>query len=196
MSLREDAIRRFQDWFEQARAHEDVGDATAMTLSTVSPDGQPAARTVLLKAVDVDGFVFYTNKRSRKGQHLSATPRAGLCFFWPPLGLQVLVEGSVSDVTDAEADAYFASRPRLSQIGALASHQSEPLDAPETLARRVEELEQQYAGQPIPRPRHWSGYRVTPTLMEFWSAGDGRLHRRERYDADAEGQWHHYFVNP
>lgn len=196
MSLREDAIARFREWFDEAKAHEGIADATAMTLSTVSPEGQPAARTVLLKAVDDSGFVFYTNKRSRKGRHLTATPRAALCFFWPPLGLQVLVEGVASDVSDAEADAYFASRPRLSQLSAWASHQSEPLASQEALARRVEELDQAYAGQAIPRPPHWSGYRIDPTLMEFWSAGDGRLHRRERYEVDTEGQWHHYFVNP
>ncbi len=196
MSLREDAIERFREWFDRALEHEDVADATAMTLSTVSPEGQPAARTVLLKEVDDRGFVFYTNKRSRKGRHLAATPRAGLCFFWPPLGLQVLVEGKVHDVSDAEADAYFASRPRLSQIGAWASQQSEPLEAPESLAQRVDELEREYADTTVPRPPHWSGYRIDPTLMEFWSAGDGRLHRRERYQVDAGGHWQHCFVYP
>lgn len=196
MNLRNEAIQRFRDWFDQARACASIADATAMTLSTVSPNGQPAARTVLLKQVDERGFVFYTNRRSRKGQHLEANPGAALCFYWPPLGLQVLVEGTVEDVSDEEADAYFASRPRLSQIGAWASEQSRPLESPEVLAQRVTELEREYEGATVPRPPHWSGYRVDPLFMEFWSAGDGRLHRRERYEADADGEWHHCFVNP
>ncbi|MDN3517913.1 pyridoxamine 5'-phosphate oxidase [Aquisalimonas lutea] len=196
MNLRNEAIQRFRDWFDQARDCESIADATAMTLSTVSPHGQPAARTVLLKQVDERGFVFYTNRRSRKGQHLAANPRAALCFYWPPLGLQVLVEGTVTDVGDEEADAYFASRPRLSQIGAWASEQSRPLESPEVLAERVAELEREYEGVTVPRPPHWSGYRVDPQFMEFWSAGDGRLHRRERYEADAGGAWSHCFVNP
>lgn len=196
MNLRNEAIQRFRDWFGQARDCASIADATAMTLSTVSPHGQPAARTVLLKQVDERGFVFYTNRRSRKGQHLAANPRAALCFYWPPLGLQVLVEGTVEDVSDGEADAYFASRPRLSQVGAWASEQSRPLESPEVLAQRVAALEREYEGVTVPRPPYWSGYRVNPVFMEFWSAGDGRLHRRERYEADADGEWHHCFVNP
>ncbi|MFO7859456.1 MAG: pyridoxamine 5'-phosphate oxidase [Ectothiorhodospiraceae bacterium] len=196
MGVREQAIERFQTWFQEAKACEAIDDATVMTLATVSPAGQPAARTVLLKGVDEAGFVFYTNTTSRKGQHLAAQPRAALTFYWPPLGRQVLVEGGVSPVPDAEADGYFASRPRLSQIGAWASHQSQPLDSPEVLAQRVAELERYYQGVTIPRPPHWSGYRVDPTLMEFWMAGDGRLHHRERYAPDDDGHWHHGYVNP
>ncbi|WP_290651555.1 pyridoxamine 5'-phosphate oxidase [Aquisalimonas sp.] len=196
MSLREEAIERFQQCFRQAEACAQIADATAMTLSTVSPEGQPAARTVLLKQLDQRGFVFYTNTQSRKGRHLAAQPRAGLCFYWAPLSLQVLVEGLVSQVSHEEADAYFASRPRLSQIGAWASRQSEPLDSLETLARRVEDLEREYADKTIPRPPYWSGYRVDPGFIEFWTAGDGRLHRRERYERGPDAQWTHYFVNP
>lgn len=196
MSLRDSALERFRQWFAEARDNDAVDDATVMTLSTVSPEGQPAARTVLLKQMDDRGFVFYTNWRSRKGQHLVAQPRAALCFYWAPLGRQVLVEGDVAGVSDEEADAYFASRPRLSQIGAWASAQSEPLESPETLARRVEELERAYADRTVPRPPHWSGFRVDPRFLEFWSAGDGRLHQRERYECDSRGVWTHCFVNP
>ena len=196
MSLRDDAMERFEQWFSQARECREIADATAMTLATVSADGQPAARTVLLKGVDERGFVFYTNTLSRKGRHLSATPRAALCFYWTALNLQVLIEGSVTPVSEAEADGYFQSRPRLSQIGAWASKQSEPLESPEALAQRVADLDQEFGDAVIPRPPHWSGYLVVPTFMEFWSAGDGRLHRRERYQAEADGTWAHCFVNP
>ncbi|SEO43249.1 pyridoxamine 5'-phosphate oxidase [Aquisalimonas asiatica] len=196
MTLREQAIDRFQEWFRQAQDCAEIADATAMTLATVSDGGQPAARTVLLKGVDHRGFVFYTNTRSRKGLHLATQPRAAVCFYWAPLNLQVLVEGDVSQVSGDEADAYFASRPRLSQVGAWASEQSQPLDSPETLAARVDALEREYADQPVPRPPHWTGYRIDPTLMEFWAAADGRLHRRERYQRDGDGAWSHCFVNP
>ncbi len=196
MTLRTRALERFREWFDAAGECAAIEDATAMTLATVGVSGQPAARTVLLKAFDERGFVFYTNKHSRKGEHLTANPRAALCFHWAPLGRQILVEGDVEDVSDAEADAYFESRPRLSRIGACASEQSRPLDEPETLARRVEALQAEYGDGPIPRPPYWSGYRVLPTLLEFWHAGDGRLHRRERYVHDGNGQWVHYFVNP
>lgn len=196
MTLREQAIDRFQEWFRQAQDCAEIADATAMTLATVSDRGQPAARTVLLKGVDHRGFVFYTNTRSRKGQHLAAQPRAAVCFYWAPLNLQVLVEGEVSRVSDDEADAYFASRPRLSQIGAWASDQSQPLDNPETLAERVSALERDYRDDEVPRPPHWTGYRIDPTLMEFWAAAEGRLHRRERYERNADGAWSHCFVNP
>lgn len=196
MTLREQAIERFQEWFGRARNCAEIADATAMTLATVSDKGQPAARTVLLKGVDERGFVFYTNSRSRKGEHLATQPRAALCFYWPPLNLQILVEGEVCQVSDDEADTYFASRPRLSQIGAWASEQSRPLESPDVLAERVSALEREYASKDVPRPPYWTGYRVDPTLMEFWAAADGRLHRRERYERCSDGSWSHYFVNP
>ncbi|MFV8834283.1 pyridoxamine 5'-phosphate oxidase [Aquisalimonas sp.] len=196
MTLREQAIDRFQEWFSQAQECAAIADATAMTLATVSEGGQPGARTVLLKGVDHRGFVFYTNTRSRKGRHLAVQPRAAVCFYWAPLNLQVLVEGEVGQVSDEEADAYFASRPRLSQIGAWASEQSQPLDSLETLAERVSTLEQDYADRTVPRPPHWTGYRIDPAFMEFWAAADGRLHRRERYERGDDGTWSHCFVNP
>ncbi len=180
----------------QRAADEGVPEHTAMTLATVHPDGRPAARTVLLKDVDQRGFVFYTNRRSRKGHDLAATASAALCFHWHALASQVLVEGDVELVSDAEADAYYASRPRLSRLGAWASQQSQPLRDREELAARVEEYDQRFPGEDIPRPPHWSGYRVIPRFMEFWYAGDGRLHERERYELPAEGPGSRYLVNP
>jgi len=193
--LREEAIDRFIQLFRRAE-REQVPEHTAMTLATVHTDGLPAARTVLLKDVDHRGFVFYTNHKSRKGQDLAAMPAAALCFHWQPLASQVLVEGDVVIVSDAEADAYFASRPRLSQIGAWASYQSEPLADRRELEQRVADFERDFGDGQIPRPPHWSGYRVLPRLMEFWYAGDGRLHERERYELPADGPGRRYLVNP
>lgn len=193
--LREEAIDRFIRLFQRAEQAQ-VPEHTAMTLATVHADGRPAARTVLLKEVDHRGFVFYTNQRSRKGQDLAATPAAALCFHWHPLASQVLVEGDVEPVSDAEADAYYASRPRLSRIGAWASDQSQPLRDRRQLEQRVAEYERRFAGGPIPRPPHWSGYRVIPRFMEFWYAGDGRLHERERYELPVDGPGRCYLVNP
>lgn len=193
--LRDEAIGRFQALLERAR-QEGVPEPTAMTLATVHPDGRPAARTVLLKGVDERGFVFYTNLLSRKGQDLEATPHAALCFFWYSLGVQVMVEGEVEQVGDDEADAYFASRPWLSQVGAWASPQSEPLKDRAVLEARVAEMEARFADGEVPRPPYWSGYRVIPRWMEFWFAGDGRLHDRERYELPRDGTPRHYLVNP
>ncbi len=189
------AIERFQALLNDARER-GLPEPTAMTLATAWEDGRPSARTVLLKSVDGRGFVFYTNRRSRKGRQLTVNPLAALCFFWQPLGAQVLVEGNVEAVSDEEADAYFASRPRLSQIGAWASHQSEPIEEHGLLEQRVVELEKRYDGQPVPRPPYWSGYRVVPTMIEFWSAREGRLHERERYQRQDDGDWVHYWLNP
>lgn len=195
MTLYDEAIERFQGLLGQAR---DAGlaEPTAVTLATAWEDGRPSARTVLLKSVDREGFVFYTNRRSRKGRQLQVNPSAALCFLWYEIGAQVLVEGAVQAVSDAEADVYFASRPRLSQIGAWASQQSEPLERREELDQRVETLERRYAGQPVPRPPYWSGYRVVPDMIEFWQAGDGRLHDRERYERRFDGAWRHLWLNP
>lgn len=195
MDLYREAIDRFLEIFEQARADPAVAEPTAMTLATATADGRTSARTVLLKQVDEQGFVFYTNTLSRKGRQLAANPRAALVFFWRPLNRQVLVEGAVEPVGEQEADAYFRSRPRVSQIGAWASHQSEPLDRRETLEERVAELEERYAGEPIPRPPHWSGYRVRPDMIEFWHGRSGRLHDRDRYWLEA-GEWRHCLLNP
>ena len=193
MSTDHDPIARFQDAFARAKAA-GTFDATAMTLATVSKEGRPSARVVLLKAVDARGFVFYTNRESRKGRELGETQVAALCFYWPQIDEQVRVEGAVSWVSDEESDAYFASRPRVSQIGAWASHQSEQLGSREELEARVRELEARYPGQ-VPRPPHWGGYRVTPERIEFWHAGTGRLHDRALHTL-VDGAWTVTRLNP
>jgi pyridoxamine 5'-phosphate oxidase len=185
-----DPIAEFRALFAQAQAVDRLRlpDPTAMSLATVSPDGAPSVRIVLLKHVDERGFVFYTNLHSRKGRELTATPRAALCFYWPALDTQIRVEGTVEPVSDAEADAYFASRARESQIGAWASQQSETLSGMDELRARVAAVEARFADQPVPRPPHWSGRRVKPSSIEFWHAGEFRLHERRRYERDGS-QW-------
>jgi len=162
-------------------------EPNAMSLATVENGKQPSVRIVLLKAFDERGFVFYTNFEGRKGRQLLAQPRAALCFFWPPLDTQVRVEGSVTKVSDEEADDYFASRARLSQIGAWASKQSRPLEAPSALDQRVAEYEKKFEGKPVPRPAFWSGFRVAPERIEFWKGKPNRLHERHLYTRKADG---------
>jgi pyridoxamine 5'-phosphate oxidase len=164
-------------------------EPTAMTLATHDAQGRISARTVLLKDADHDGFVFYTNTLSLKGQQLGQQPQAALLFLWKHLRLQVQVrvEGAVQPVSEAEADGYFATRPRLSQIGAWASQQSSTLDQRSTLEQRVAQLEARYADQSIPRPPHWSGYRVKPEMIELWFGMPYRLHDRECYELGASG---------
>ena len=170
-------LARFQDGFERAEAA-GVPEPTAMTLATVDEHGRPSARTMLLKGVDAEGFVFYTNLDSRKGRQLAGNPNVSLVFFWRETHEQVKVDGAVEPVSDEEADAYFASRPRGSQIGAWASRQSQPLDQRETFEQRLAEIEQRYEGVDVPRPPHWSGLRVRPRRVEFWYARPYRLHER------------------
>jgi pyridoxamine 5'-phosphate oxidase len=184
-----DPIAEFRALFAQAQAvdRRQLPDPTAMSLATVSTDGTPSVRIVLLKGVDERGFVFYTNLNSRKGRELTATPRAALCFYWPALDVQIRIEGTIEPVSDAEADAYFASRARESQIGAWASLQSEELSSMDALRSRVAEMEARFANEPVPRPPHWSGRRVKPSSIEFWHAGEHRLHERRRYERDGSG---------
>jgi pyridoxamine 5'-phosphate oxidase len=183
-----DPIEEFRALFTQAQAVDRarLPDPTAMSLATVSPDGAPSVRIVLLKGVDERGFVFYTNLDSRKGRELTATPRAALCFYWPALDTQIRVEGTVEAVSEAEADAYFASRARDSQIGAWASMQSETLASMDELRERVAEVEARFVNQPVPRPPRWSGLRVKPSSIEFWHAGEHRLHERRRFERDGD----------
>ena len=189
-----EAVERFQELYTRARAL-DMPETSAMSLATVDADGRPSVRTVLLKAFDARGFVFYTNKLSRKGRALAADPRASLCFLWQPLMEQVLVEGTVSGVSVAESDAYWGSRIRISQIGAWASQQSGEMADKDELKRRFAEFEQRFADKPVPRPPHWAGYRLKPDAIEFWSARPGRLHERERYSL-AGDTWKHAWLYP
>jgi pyridoxamine 5'-phosphate oxidase len=183
-----DPFAKFQEWMSEAWAHEPE-DANAMTLATATSDGTPSARIVLLKGADARGFVFYTNKQSRKAGELVANTRAALLFHWKPLGRQVRIEGHVEDVTDAEADAYYLTRPRISRLGAWASDQSRVLSERAVLERRLQEYEAKYPGEDIPRPPHWSGYRVIPETFEFWQNMPYRLHDRTVYTRAANGGW-------
>jgi len=183
-----DPFARFREWMAEAEASE-PGEANAMTVATATPDGIPSARIILLKGVDRRGFVFYTNKQSRKSDELAANTHVALLFYWKSLARQIRIEGTVESVTDAEADAYFASRPRISRLGAWASAQSRPLPDRATLERRLAEYEKLFPGEDIPRPPHWSGYRVIPRQFEFWQNMEFRLHDRTIYARTADGGW-------
>jgi len=190
-----EALARFHELWGRARA-EEPWEGDAMTLATVSPEGRPRARTVLLKQADEAGFVFYTNYASRKGEDLAAHPCAALCFFWRSLRRQVMVEGAVRKLDAAASDAYFASRHRLSQLSAWASRQSRPLASREELEARIGELERRYEGAGIPRPAQWGGYVLVPDMVEFWAPGEGRLNDRERYVREDDGGWRFELLNP
>jgi pyridoxamine 5'-phosphate oxidase len=170
----------FDQWFAEARAAE-TNDPEAMALATADASGQPSLRTVLLKGHGPEGFVFYTNEQSAKGGQLAANPRAALLFHWKSLRRQVRIEGSVGRVSGFEADAYFASRARDSQLGAWASDQSRPLDSRATFEQRFEAFKSRFEGQDVPRPPHWGGYRVIPEQIEFWSDRPHRLHERRLF---------------
>ena len=189
-----DPFQLFADWFAEARQSE-PNDPDAMALATASPDGRPSVRMVLLKGHGPDGFIFYTNLDSRKGAELAANQRAALLFHWKSLRRQVRIEGSIGSVPDQDADAYFASRSRDSQLGAWASDQSRPLDSRATFERRYEELSGRFDGQPVPRPPRWSGFRVTPESFEFWSDRPHRLHERRLFTPEANG-WREGLLYP
>jgi pyridoxamine 5'-phosphate oxidase len=188
-----DPFARFHAWMEEAVASE-PNDPNAMTVVTTTLEGRPSARVILLKGVDDRGFVFYTNKESRKAGELAVNPHVFLLFYWKSLGRQIRIEGMVENVTDAESDAYFATRPRISRLGAWASSQSRPLPERSVLEGRLADYEARYPGEDIPRPAYWSGYRVLPEYFEFWQNMPFRLHDRTTYtrgatDAGGDGGW-------
>jgi pyridoxamine 5'-phosphate oxidase len=185
-TMTNDPIVRFKEWLAKA---EQLGiqPANAAAFATTGKDRQPTVRMLLLKAVDDRGFVFYTDLRSRKARQLTDCPRASACFWWPQLHRQVRIEGRVEWVSDREADEYFATRPRGSQIGAWASNQSSELSSRDELVAAVAFLTAKYGGQTVPRPPHWSGYRLIPQRIEFWKEQPDRLHERDVYTRQAQG---------
>lgn len=192
-----EALATFDRLFDEAAAAGEP-DRTAMVIATAALNARPSARTVLLKAHDVRGFVFYTHLDGRKGRELQANPHAALMFHWPRVrhGVQVRIEGAVEIVNDAEADAYFATRPRGSQLGAWASKQSETLESRETFEERVAQADRQFEAREVTRPARWGGLRVKPEKIEFWYGADFRLHERELYECDCTGKWSKRMLYP
>jgi len=195
--LLRDALATFDELFAQARTAGEP-DPTAMVVATAGLDARPSARTVLMKAYDARGFVFYTHLDGRKGRELQANPQAALLFHWPRVqeGVQVRIEGPVELVSDDEADAYFASRPRGSQVGAWASKQSETMETRQRFEERIAEVEAEFQGRDIARPPRWSGLRVRPMVIEFWYARGHRLHERTVYESDVAGVWSKRMLYP
>lgn len=183
-----DPLQLFQRWLDEAKAS-GIHLAEAMTLATSTPDGKPSARLVLLKEADERGFVFYTNYNSMKARELDSNPQAALVFYWPQLERQVRIEGKVERISADESDEYFKTRPRESQIGALASPQSEVIASRDVLQQKADELEKLYEGRDVSRPEHWGGYRLQPERIEFWKGRPGRLHDRIDYKRQADGSW-------
>ena len=194
LNLYKEALERFAKLLAEAKKT-DLDEPTAMALATADGQGRPSVRIVLLKRFDENGFVFYTNAESRKGRQISVNPQASICFHWQPLKKQVTIEGTVQPVSKKETDAYWKTRPRNSQIGAWASDQSKDLEAMPQLLARVEKYKSRFAGQEIPRPPHWSGYRIIPERIEFWTSRPFRLHERIVYEKQGE-DWSRKRLNP
>ena len=190
-------ITTFCEWLGEAKAHPDIKEPTAMTLATVGADGMPSARIVLLRDVDEDGFIFYTNYESRKSRELTNGKKAALCFYWMQLDKQVRVEGTIEQIDAERSDAYFARRGREKQIGAWASIQSEAMQNRDDLESRIAEFTEKFADtDPIPRPPHWGGWRVIPERIELWEQRDYRLHVRNHFTKQADGSWQHALLYP
>jgi pyridoxamine 5'-phosphate oxidase len=185
--LASDPLEQFRHWFAEAGSTVEVPEG--MALATATPEGAPSVRMVLLKGFDERGLVFYSHRTSRKGRELEANPQAALLFHWSPLGRQVRVEGRVGGVCDDESDAYFASRPREAQIGAIASRQSEPLESRSELDKRLAEVRAELADGSVPRPPTWGGFLLVPEAWEFWQHRASRLHDRFRYEREPSGAW-------
>jgi pyridoxamine 5'-phosphate oxidase len=186
--MADDPFALFEQWFAQAQASE-PNDPDAMALATSTPDGRPSVRMVLMRLHGPEGFGFFTNLQSRKGQEIAANPWGALCIHWKSIRKQVRAEGRLVRVSDEDADDYFASRSRNSQIGSHASDQSRPLDTRETFVRRVEEAQARFAEGDVPRPEHWSGFRLVPDRIEFWEDVEYRLHHRRLFERGGEGRW-------
>ena len=191
----DDPFALLRRWMDDA-IEADLYDPTAMVVSTVGDDGRPSSRMVLCKGFDETGLVFFSNYESHKGRELAAHPACSLLFPWHPLQRQVRIEGTASLVDAAESDEYFASRPRPSQLGAVASPQSERVGSREELDSRLTSLEEEYDGRDVPRPPHWGGYRVAPSYLEFWQGRKGRLHDRVVFERREDGSWERYRLAP
>ena len=190
-----DPIEQFRGWFDDALAA-DLHEPNAMTLATATPEGRPSARIVLIKGFDERGFIFYTNYGGRKAGELEANPHCALVFYWGELERQVRIEGRISRVSEEESDAYFASRPRGSQLGAWVSEQSRSIENRGALELRLRELEREYEGREVPRPPFWGGYRVEPEVVEFWQGRENRLHDRLQYRRTDDGGWRRERLQP
>ena len=190
-----DPVPACEAWFREAAEQTSLPNPNAMTVATTGADGRPSARTLLLKGFDARGAVFYTNSESRKGLELAENPRASLLFHWDELERQIRIEGVVTHVDEAEADAYFATRRRESQLGAWASRQSRPCPSREAIKQAYDEMEQRFDGGDVPRPPHWYGYRVALETVEFWQGRDARLHDRVLYSAGPDG-WNVQLLYP